>query len=94
METKQGLHAVHQEVGETSHSLSFLAWELLLASNFPPGTEQCWLGGWDFAGKIKLSSFSSCVVIFCFFLSFFFFTVLLKFLKWTTELSQAISVHR
>ena len=35
----------------------------LSGSKFPLGSEQFWLGGWDSAGKMKLSLFSSCAVI-------------------------------
>ena len=48
------------------------------------GTEQCLLEGWDDAGKMNLSSLLVWLVSSCFYL-----TVLLRFLKWTPELSQS-----
>ena len=38
-------------------------------SKFPLGSEQFWLGGWDGAGKMKLSFFSSCAIILRLFVS-------------------------
>ena len=46
------------------HVALLLSWqeEFLLANKFLTGTEQCQLGEWNDASKMKLSSFSSCVV--------------------------------
>lgn len=59
------LHELPLKAGEASCSptLPFQARGTLQAGEFPPGTGQYQLGGWDDGGKMKLSSFLFCVVI-------------------------------
>lgn len=72
-----------QRVGKlVAHiTLPFLM-SVTLTGEFPFGTEQCWLGGWDNADKIKLSFF------FCVQLLSIFFVLLCcwEFFKWAPDL--------
>ena len=74
--------------GSWSLVLLFLSQEgkFFLVGEFPLGSEECWLGEWVDAAKMKL-----------FFLPFLCcyrqVPSLLKFLKWTSELSQSCFVH-
>ena len=79
--------------GWGSWSLTFLflssLGELFLAGQFPLGAEQCWLGGYDDAGRTKLSSFSFRVVI----LGFFVPRRCLGFLSGLQSFPIAVLVH-
>lgn len=58
------LCTVLQRAEEVDHLPTFLSQqgELFLAVEFALGSEQCWLGGWHDADKMKLLSFFFCVV--------------------------------
>lgn len=57
--------SVLSKAGETSHSpcFHFPGKETSLTGEFPLGPGQCWSEGWTDTGKMKLSSYSFCVVI-------------------------------
>lgn len=57
----------------------------ILTGEFPLSTEQCWLGRWNDAGKMKLFF----LPFLCSYSQIFCSRVLLKFFKWTPELSQS-----
>ena len=77
---------VHSVLRSWAVTLFFLSWpeELFLAAKFLPDSEQCRLGVWDDTGKVKLSSFPSCVIRL-----FFGSTLLLRLPKWTLEVSES-----
>ena len=63
----------------------FSSGKLFLAGEVPHGDEQCWLGGWDDAGKMKLFF----LLFSCGYSHVLCPIVLLNFLKWTPVLSQS-----
>lgn len=92
MKPKRILCEVLLIAGEAAHSLcsSFPSEKSSCTGEFPLCNEQSWPGGWDGTDKMELffppilCCYLKFVVLFC----FVFFSVLLKLLKGTPELSQ------
>ena len=82
---------VEMVVAHRTLPLPAMSWE------FPIGTERCWPGAWDDAGKAEPSFlYVVCAVFSGFLVCFtvlqqlvFFYFFLQKFLNWTCELSQS-----